>query len=245
MNKNLEKVKLELLKGRTWKYLRYQHARQALELMSDWKDVLIIGAGSGLVEVALALEFPNKLFHLTSREDAANPFKAAKVFVEAFDLKNVSFGTLDILKPYSMKFDVVYSVEILGYIEDDDRAASNMRMLSNRYVFCLVPFAQDSLNDDAKKRKRAYEKHQQFVLGYDVKRLVSLFPNPIAIRGCYWQDAGVVFRQKLMGMDIESIVEKRDELIDEASNDIRDRIQARQGDASGIWIVSEVESAQV
>ena len=240
MNENLERVKLELLKGKKWRYLRYQHARQALEVMSDWEDVLVVGAGNGLAEIALALEFRDKFFYLTEQEDTTHSFKHAKAFVEAFRMKNVAFGSLDILQPGSRKFDVVYSVEVLEHIKDDALAASNMKQIARRYIFCLVPFAQDALNSDEKKRKSVYEKHKHFVVGYDVKKLVNLFPDPITIQGCYWQDAGLVFRSKLSAMEIDSIVETHEELMYEASKDIKNRIQTKQEDALGIWTVSEV-----
>ena len=237
------RVRLELLKGKTWRYLRYLHTRQALGLMSDWKDVLIVGAGNGLAEIALALEFPNKLFHLTDYEGATHSFKHAKAFVKMFELGNVSFGGLNILKPEIRQFDVVYSVEVLEHIEDDARAALNMNQLSKRYVFCLVPFAQDALNDNVELRKRLYEEYEHFVAGYDAKKLVSLFPNPIAVRGCYWQDAGAIFRRKLTAMDVDAIEKEYEELIFEASKDLKNSVQTIQKDALGIWIVSETNPA--
>jgi|SaaInlStandDraft_4_1057021.scaffolds.fasta_scaffold40157_3 hypothetical protein len=240
-NQQIERVKLELLKGKTWRYLRYLHASQALAVVTDWHDVLVIGAGNGLAELVLAMEYPDKHFHLTDHEAATHSFRHAKNFQQKYDIKNISFGSLNILEPESKGFDIVYSVEVLEHIKEDKKAALNMNNLAKKYVFCLVPFAEKSLNDNKVKREDVLKRFEHFVVGYDENTLTNFFPNPIAVRGCYWADEGLAFRLKLSNMDIPSIEESYNDLVCLAKNDIKKQVQLTQKQALGIWIISAVQ----
>lgn len=238
---NIETVKLELLKGKKWRYLRYLHASEALKNAHDWKDMLIIGAGNGLAEIALAMEYPDKLFHLTDYESATHSFTHAKNFIERFDIKNVTFGSCNILEPECEKFDIVYSIEVLEHIKEDKKAACNMNSLANKYVFCLVPFAETILNDNEKKRKQAFIRHEHYVVGYDENTLINLFPNPIVTRGCYWADSGLSFREEISEMDLLEIKDSYDNLVSLAENDIKNYVQSKLKEAQGIWVLSKTE----
>ncbi len=77
-NELIERARLELLKGKTWRYLRYLHTRHALKFISGWEDMLVVGAGSGLAEIALAIEYPDKHFHLTDHENTTHSFEYTK-----------------------------------------------------------------------------------------------------------------------------------------------------------------------
>jgi SAM-dependent methyltransferase len=234
----IERLKVELLKGKTWRYLRYLHAREALKLIPFYDDVLVIGAGNGLAEIALAIEYPNKHFHLTDHDAAQHTFEHAKNFKRKYNLQNITFGSLNILQPKSRKYDVVYSVEVLEHIKNDKRAAKNMRALANKYVFCLVPFAEKSLNDNQEERKKAFKNHEHFVVGYDKKTLSEYFPYPLEIRGCYWKNEGGVFRQKLTAMDVSTIEKNYISLAKEASYDLKLNVQEMANQAGGIWVLS-------
>jgi SAM-dependent methyltransferase len=239
--KNLQRLKVALLLAKTWRYLRYCHAREAMKLLPDVSSVLVVGAGTGLAEIALALEFRHIRFLLTDYAAATHTLTRAKDLVSSLKLDNVEFQQLDILAPDGAvgKFDLTYSVEVLEHIKDDVTAAGNLRALSSRYVFTLVPFADAQANNDREKRQRVWEKNEHYVVGYDSERLTELFPNPIAIRGCYWKTAGQAFRAKLQDMTPEFIKENADALGQEALADLLiDRIPQRLREALGIWIVS-------
>ncbi len=169
------------------------------------------------------------------------PLSIQKKLQKEYDINNLTFGSLNILQPGNCKFDIVCSVEVLEHIKEDEAAAYNMNNLAKKYVYCLVPFAEQALNEDKKWREAVFTKFGHYVAGYDVKTLVRLFSNPIAIQGCYWRDAGVAFRRKLTHMEVPVIKNDYPNLINEAEGDIKNRIQAKQKDALGVWILSEVE----
>ena len=235
----LEKVKTNLLLQKTWRYLRYIHSREAIKILGEG-NVLVIGAGLGLAEVALALEFPKVHFHLTDWKNASHSLNHAKKYINEFNLNNITFGELNILDPAkATKYDLVYSVEVLEHIKDDNRAAVNMHELSKQNVFCLVPFADDATNADPIRRKRVLEKCEHYVAGYDSKRLIELFPNPIALRGCYWSDAGLVFREQLNDLNESDILSTKNNLFEIANKDLRPIIPTHS-EAQGIWILSKI-----
>lgn len=244
-NPQLTKARVALLQGKTWRYLRYQHAREALKLAPSYANVLVVGAGHGLAEVALAIEFPTMRFTLTDHPGATHNTAKAKASVAAFGLTNISFAGLDILAPDTdERFDVVYSVEVLEHIEDAALAAANMAKLSRDQVFVLVPFAEKAQNNDAGRRARALEVHEHHVVGYDAQDLVNLFPSPIAIRGCYWKDAGFVFRERVTALTPAEIEAQVEDLVIAARTDIRPVLPALMSQAQGIWILSACGTAR-
>src|SRR4029453_16490620 len=96
----MDVVRLELLRGKTWRYLRYLHLREGLLAAQDCRSVLSIGCGRGLAELALAIEFPQVSFHLTDIEGEKTPhYGAAQNHVRRWKLGNVTFGVCDILQP--------------------------------------------------------------------------------------------------------------------------------------------------
>lgn len=239
--KALNRVRLELLKGKTWRYLRYIHARYALNLVTDWDNLLVVGGGYGLAEVALAIENPKKHFHLTDYDDATHSFKSAKAFKKKYGLENITFGKLDILEKQTEKFDVVYSIEVLEHIQNDNLAAQNMLEMASKYVFCLVPFAEPAVNDNPRRRARAMERHEHFVVGYDQETLTRLFPTPLRMQGCYWSSNGVEFRKQLTDMELSDIEIQYQSLSDLAKHDIRQEIPTSEKQANGIWVLSKTK----
>jgi len=236
----LRELHLWLLKGKTWRYLRYLHARTALKIVVDEvQSVLVIGAGYGIAEIALALEFPHIQFHLTDYQGATHPRRFATHYIERFGIANVSFGELDILQaPGERRYDLVYSVEVLEHIEDDALAAANMHTLSNRYIFCLVPYAQEALNSDPQRLAHVREKVGHCLVGYNPMRLVKMFPDLVTIRGCYWSNAGHALRKKIEAMEPEQIEVEVETLLCLASQDDRDCIPVILSEAFGIWCIA-------
>ncbi|MCC7275267.1 MAG: methyltransferase domain-containing protein [Alphaproteobacteria bacterium] len=238
----LRNLRVNLMLKRSWRYLRYLHAREALLALDDCRSVLVVGAGTGLAEVTLAVEFPEVEFHVTDYEGATHSIAKAKEIKETFQLANVSFDLLNIITAPTPKrrFDLVYSVEVLEHIEDDALAAGRMLEHADKYVFCLVPFADAASNQDEKKRAHAWQVHEHFRVGYDVVGLASAFPYPAIIRGCYWKDAGIPFRKKLEQSSDDAIRAGFDALAAEADADCRDRMPATPDDALGIWCLSRI-----
>jgi SAM-dependent methyltransferase len=238
----LKKVKVALLLGKTWRYLRYIHAREALLLAKDVRSVLVVGAGHGMAEIALALEFPHITFKLTDWGGASHNRTHSETWIHQWDIKNVCFGVLNILdEPAMERFDMVYSVEVLEHIEDDATAAANMCKLSNKYVFCLVPFAQEELNDNVKRRAEVFAKNEHFVCGYNYDRLLKLFGKPVATRGVYWSERGGKWRQSMKEMSLEDIANDSDRLMLEAMSDIVPKLPMTTKEALGIWWLTKMD----
>lgn len=237
----LRAARLSLLQGKTWRYLRYLHFRDALlKVTNDIETVCICGSGHGFAELAAAAEFPHIRFTLT---DIINTKHGYPNYHRAMDMAwrhgvgNISFSVWNVLQPTSNRFDMVASTEMLEHIKDAERAAANMRAASSKYTYCLVPFADKATNADKQKRDYAWEKHEHYVYGYDAEDLARLFPAPIHIAGTYWAE-GARFREKLTGMSLTDIEAHQDVLAAEASADIRDGVPTTIHDALGIRILS-------
>lgn len=244
-NKNLKSIHESLLLGKKWRYLRYLHAREAILLASDIKTVLVIGAGHGLAELGLALEFPNIEFYLTDHAQATHSQLVCRDRVAKWNINNVHFFELDILspKPNIGNYDLVYSVEVLEHIENASKAVKNMIQIANKYIFCLVPFAESALNDDSFSRERALIRHGHHVVGYDSETLLALFPGSIEIRGCYWRDGGLILRNKLSSMSANEISLNLSELHEIAIKDLRLLVPSSTIEAQGIWVLSKLDES--
>ena len=241
MTDKLDNIRLALLRGRTWRYLRYLHFRDYfLRIADQIQTVCVLGAGHGLAETAIALEFPHIRFTLTDIIGKGYPnYHRAMDYCWKFGINNMDFSIWNVLVPTERRFDLVCSTEMLEHIEDAERAAENMRAAA-RFVYCLVPFADDATNADPVKRARAWARHEHYVFGYDDKAICKLFPGCIAVSGTYWEWAGRGFRAKLQDMPDEQIVQSYRGLIAEANDDLVDRIPQSLNEASGIKILSQV-----
>lgn len=235
----LERVKQTLLRERTWRYLRYQHLREGFLLARNARTVHCVGAGKAYAELALALEFPDVHFHITDIESERTPnFGVAVSWAKKLGLSNVSFDTFDVFDLPDTKWDLVTSIETLEHIEDDVTAAKNMLKMANQFVFALVPFAHKAANADPARRKRVWETHGHYRVGYDEDDLAALFSNSVEVRGCYWGGEGRAFRHKLTSLSNEEIDERASDLLEEAKLDIRLAIPKAISDASGIWTLA-------
>ncbi len=234
----LEGMRLRLLTDRTWRYLRYLHFREALLLVPTVESVLVVGAGKGLAEIALAIEFPAIHFLLTDLERAP-ALRHAQALAQKYRLANVSFAHHDILQPGTMRADLVASTEVLEHVADTHRAAAHMSEMAIAYVYCLVPFAKASAQAETSGEPSS-SGGPSAAPAFDPAGLEKHFPGTLHMRGCYWRNAGSAFRQKLHAISDEQIAERRKELEEEAENDIRLKIPASPREAQGIWTLSHV-----
>lgn len=238
-----DKVRRTLMHGRTWRYLRYIHLRDALlKIGDDIESVGVVGAGHGYSEIALAIEFPHIQFTLTDIIDTGYPnYHKAMDICWKWGLENVRFSVWNVLEPTDRRFDLVCSTEVLEHIEDAAGAAAKMREAALKYVYCLVPFSDKETNANPVRRKRALETHGHFVYGYDAEELEALFPNPEFIKGAYFDDAGQLLRKKLMDLTPAEIDEQLPDLIAFAETDLQDRIPEFPREGQGIKILSRID----
>ncbi|WOR15573.1 hypothetical protein RYZ27_02715 [Hyphomonas sp. FCG-A18] len=238
----LEKIRRHLLLGKSWRYLRYVHLRDALlRISDDIKTVGVVGAGGGFAEFALAIEFPHIHFTLTDIIDDTYPrFQNVMKLSWDWDINNIDFRVWDVLTPTSRRFDLVCSTEVLEHILEDDLAASRMRDAALKYVYCLVPFGSKTENDDPDVREYALKTHGHHVFGYDAQRLEALFPNPEFLAGAYFDDAGQKLRAQLGALDTEEITAQIKALTALGEKDLQDRIPDTPFEGQGIKILSRV-----
>ena len=244
MLENLNIVRGALLRGRTWRYLRYLHFRDYLSRVADEvESVCVCGAGHGLAELACAIEFPHIRFTLTDIIAEGYPnYHRAMSHAWRWGVDNISFSVWNVLHATDRRFDLVASTEMLEHVPDIRRAVRNMRGAATKYVYCLVPFADDATNADQAKRERVWRDHEHFVFGFDTKSLESLFGAPEHIAGAYWSDAGLPFRQKLAEMSDEQIGDSIEALAGEALADLRDLEPKVLRDAAGIKILARANA---
>ncbi|MEO0945970.1 MAG: class I SAM-dependent methyltransferase [Pseudomonadota bacterium] len=233
-----------LLRGKTWRYLRYLHFRESLaKVANQIETVCICGAGHGLAEIMIAEEFPHLQITLT---DIHNVEGGYPNYHRAMDLawrrgiRNVEFGIWNVLQPTKRGFDMIASTEMLEHIEDAETAAANMVHSCKRFLYCLVPFADKAANADAELRQGVWDRHEHFVVGYEAERLTELFPNPVHIHGTYWRDAGVPWRARMEKMSGDEIEAQADALKKEAKTDLIPRTPKKFGECQGIKILSDI-----
>lgn len=244
MLENLPVVQLALLRGRTWRYLRYLHFRDYLSRVSnEVETVCVCGAGHGFAELACALEFPHIKFTLTDIIAEGYPnYHRTMVHAWRWGLDNLQFSVWNVLHQTDRRFDLVASTEMLEHVPDIPRAVRNMRKAATKYVYCLLPFADDVTNADPVKRERVWNDHQHFIFGLDQKSLQSLFGDPEYIAGAYWYDAGLPFRQKLAALTEAEIESSVPELANEALADLRDAVPQTLRNAAGIKILARADA---
>ena len=158
--------------------------------------------------------------------------------VREWSVDNASFGSLDILAPCSRRYDMVTSVEVLEHIEHDDVAATRMLKAAKKYVFALVPFATRAMNEDPRWRRRVWQRQRHYRVGYDEAGLQALFPRSLVVRGCYWEDHGVLFRQRLDDCSDDQIRDCVAELSAAAKSDLLAAPPGPAGGCRGIWTLA-------
>jgi GT2 family glycosyltransferase/2-polyprenyl-3-methyl-5-hydroxy-6-metoxy-1,4-benzoquinol methylase len=236
--KYLAKLHLRLMLRRKWAYLRYLHLREAFRQVEPMDSFLSVGCGTGIAELALALEFPNTQFHLT--DYMSSRYQESVEIVKSWSIPNVTFGAYNALVAPEKTYDFVASVEVIEHIENDALAIENMCKTANKYIFALVPFANPEENANPKYRENAWEKHEHYRVGYNEANLRQLFPSDIvAIRGCYWRKYGYSLRQKLSQLSDQEIGDTMSELMKQATTDLHESIPLSFiEEALGIWILA-------
>lgn len=237
----LDKVRLLLLRGRTWRYLRYLHFRQYIsEIAPEIETVCVCGSGHGLAELAVALEFPHLRFTLTDIIGRGYPnYHMAMDLSWIWGVNNMAFSVWNVMQSTQRRFDLVCSTEMLEHIKDDNTAVANMRAAAQKYVYCLVPFSDPATNANEQKRKFAWEKHEHFVYGYDSARLSELFVSPVKIAGTYWTKAGGTLRKRLDELSDAEIESQFPDLTAAAEADLINQIPHTLSEALGIKILAK------
>ncbi|MFG1427327.1 methyltransferase domain-containing protein [Roseixanthobacter glucoisosaccharinicivorans] len=232
----LSEIQCVLLRGRTWRYLRYLHFRDLiLRIGSEIETICVCGGGHGYAELAIAIEFPHLKIVLTDiiAKGYPNYHKTMDLcFKNSID--NLNFSIWNVLTPAKRKFDLVCSTEMLEHVPDAPRAVTNMRNASSNYVYCLVPYSDDETNNTASKRIAAWDKCEHFVCGYDEKSLASMFGTPIWTAGTYWRETGFRLRERLMTASDAEITAEMETLKREALEDICDKVPVNSREAFGI-----------
>jgi len=220
----LKQAQTILLKTKGFAYLRYLHLREFIAVRSsEIETVGICGAGKGIAELAVALEFPQIRFLLTDivaegRPPRPNYFTCME-YVMKWNVLNVRFGVWDLLKPQSVKFDVVASTEVLEHIKDATLALRNKTAAAKKYVYTLIPYATADQNADAQRRLNAFSDHGHYVCGFDASFFRAV-GKPLTIAGAYWRSYGVPFRAKIADLSGPEVDSSFDELVSEARGDL-------------------------
>jgi hypothetical protein len=240
----IDRVRLALLRGRTWRYLRYIHFRNTIsQIAHEIETVCVAGAGHGLAELAVALEFPHLRFTLTDIIAKGYPnYHGTMDLCWRYGVDNMAFSVWNVLQPTSRRFDLICSTEMLEHVPDAPLAARNMKEAAKKYVYCLVPYSDGPTNNNLADRERAWERNEHFVFGYDEVSLSSLFGEPTHIAGTYWADAGLQFRKRLTNATNEEINRDYRELTVLAETDIRVEVPKSLKEAQGIKILSRADA---
>lgn len=237
----LSAMRLRLLQGRTWRYLRYLHARESLSAVADEVEtVCVCGAGHGIAELALAIEFPHITFTLTdivNRTHGYPNYHDAMILSWNNAIPNMRFSVWNTLQATQQRFDLVASTEMLEHIKEDDLAARNMRQAAQKYIYCLVPFADAATNNNERMRARAWERFEHYVYGYDKTRLTELFPDPVHVQGTYGM-AGRALRETLHALEPDAVAADQAALEAEAQADLGLAVPETLEDGLGIKILS-------
>lgn len=237
--RRLTELHHRLLRVRKWSYLRYVHLRQGLLLAPEVTSVLSVGAGRGLAELALAVEFPDVQFEITDFPGTEPlPYARAEDLASAWKLPNVRFSQRDILVPQPRRHDMVVAVELLHHMQDDRRAAAELRAAAKSWVFALVPFTTGASRAGERMPVTTSQPLVGNRIGYDAEELARLFPAIESVRGCYWTDAGLRLRERLRDADDDEITATVADFVDQATGDVRDAVPVRDADAQGIWVLA-------
>lgn len=220
------------------------HLRDFVSRIVDQiETVCVCGAGHGLAELAIAIEFEHLRVTLTDISGNGYPnYHGTINLCRTSGIDQLSFAIWDVCEPAKARFDLVCSTEVLEHIRDAPLAAANMRDAARSYVYCLVPFADAKTNADPEKRRYVFEKFQRCVYGYDEASLTALFPDPVAVAGTYWADHGGVWRKKMESMTSAAIEASQNDLFDLAAGDLIDRVPQTMREAAGIKILARGSS---
>jgi hypothetical protein len=218
----IKNLRTNLLKSRGFRYLRYIHLRDFLSrVRGSVNSVGVCGAGQGLAELALALEFPELEFTLTDVVGDGRPnYWTAMQRCMQWEIGNLRFGVWDALAAPPRRFDAVVSTEVLEHIEQASLAISNLRRAATKALYCLTPFAGQAQNSDSDRRRLAYLQHGHYVCGFDEGFFLSVLGHDTDICGAYWRDFGLDLRGRLNAMSDDEIALRYDDLLRFAERDV-------------------------
>lgn len=128
---------------------------------------------------------------------------------------------------------------MLEHIEHDDMAATRMLEAANKYVFALVPFATPAMNEDPRWRRSVWQRQQHYRVSYDEASVRTLFPSSLVVRGCYWEQYGLVLRQQLGDCSDDQIRDRVAELAAAAESDILAALPDPAKGCRGIWTLAQ------
>lgn len=232
------KMRELLMRGKKYRYVRYLHAREAFKKLTDVKSILVVQAGTGHVELALAAEFPSIKFTVTEKPGQERNLEQAKLLARRYGIANVAFATFDVTKRDIPQHDLVYSVEVLETHKNYPVVARNMRDLARKYIFCLTSYANDEEAANPERQARVLQKLKKHTPGFSEGQLAKFFPTPVAFGWCYWSDAGQKLRARLQKLERPAIVEKMQELTDLAKQDVKAERATSRKQAQGIWVLA-------
>lgn len=239
--KLMNAVRLRLMRGRTWRYLRYLHMRDSLlKVKDEVSTVCVAGAGHGFAEVALAVEFPHIRFTLTDIVATGYPnYHGAMSICWKNKIDNVEFSIWNALQPTDRRFDLVCSTEMLEHVPDPVLAARNMRAAARKYVYCLAPYCDAENNLSKSRRERVFEQNEHFYVGFDSDAMQALFGQPVQVVGTYWRNAGKALRDELSKASDDEITNRLPELMSLAETDLQGKVPDVLGEAFGIKILAD------
>jgi len=230
VGKRISKVEVLLLQKRSWHYLNYLHLRNALRSTGDLDSAFIVTAGYGLDGVALALEFPQTRFHLASHQDDRTRFRKAKEITVEWSLENLVFekpvaGEI----PHQWGFELVALCGVLHLVDDPQMLIEEALQVSRRRLYATVPLGTDPSREDQATNGAT---------GFTRADVEDLFPKG-RVRGCYWSNNGVEFRNHLESLSDDQIRKASGQLMDEAWNDVIDAIPGSRAEAVGMSYLSD------
>ena len=230
---------MRIVRRRKWALHRHVHLVDAFYTAHDAQPVtrmLAIGAGSGLSELFLAVTNPTLHIELTDVDMA--PLDANRQMAEQLGITNVSYNTLDLLRPREVeRYDFVSAIEVLEHIEDDDTAAKNLVDHAAHHAHILVPYCNDEELNDPRRRQREWERNEHFRPGYPQERFDAILgdaPRRV-VRNCYLTPEATDFRAQVTELPDEQLTAQRLELTARALGDLRDvRVSGGVAEAQAI-----------
>ena len=110
------------------------------------------------------------------------------------------------------------------------RSLEELRMLSN-FVYA-----------DKALLQRVWDRHEHFKVGYSVDDMRRLFPQVVAMRGCYWRDYADAMFERLGTISTEDLLDSVTALKQEALQDIRDELPSYYPECKGIWVLAHADA---
>jgi hypothetical protein len=215
----------EVLARRTWALHRHVHLVRAFDeafAAGPIATALSIGCGAGLSELFLAASYPDVHFTLTDFDESRLAIGRRRV--QDLHIKNVSFGSLDLLGDIGEeRYDWVSSIEVLEHIQDDATAARNLVALSRDWFWVLVPGCSDEDLRNERLIRRVWENCEHYRPGYTADTLTGVLDGDIDVvwvRPCYRDPAALNLRQRMKEATNQELVEDRTALVQAACEDL-------------------------